>query len=163
MTNSYGFPGNQRNQTRGVRNVIDAAVDNRRQGKNVMRRIFKMAIAANFAFVLLAMCFVAKASAQCGSVLSSNVESIQPQLEGQPQFMPVSFPEPGGQNDQIVGFWRAKFISEGSSGIPDGTLIDNPFVEWHADGTEIMNSPAPLLPKVSAWGCGRRPESRATS
>ena len=141
MTNSYGFPGNQRYQTRGVRNVIDDAVDNRQQGKNVMRTIFRAAIAATFAFVLVAMCFVSKASAQCGSVLSSNLESIQPQLlEGQPQFMPVSFPVLGSQNDQIVGFWRAKFISEGSSGIPDGTVIDNPFVEWHSDGTEIMNS-----------------------
>ena len=54
--------------------------------------------------------------------------------------MPASFAERGRQNDQIVGFWRAKFISEGSSGIPDGALVDNPFVEWHSDGTEIMNS-----------------------
>jgi hypothetical protein len=141
MTNSYGFPGNQRDQTRGVRNVIDAAVDNRQQGRNVMRTMFRAAIAATFAFVLVGMCFVSKASAQCASVLSSNVESIQPQLlEGQPVFMPASFPVLGSQNDGIVGFWRAKFISEGNSGIPDGTLIDNPFVEWHSDGTEIMNS-----------------------
>ena len=140
MTNSYAFPGIQRDKAKRARNVIDAAVDNRRQGKNVMC-IFKAAIAATFAFVLVGMCFVSQASAQCGSVLSSNVESIQPQLpEGQPQFMPVSFPVPGSHNDQIVGFWRAKFISEGSSGIPDGTLVDNPFVEWHSDGTEIMNS-----------------------
>jgi len=140
MTNSYAFPGIQRDRAKRARNVIDAAVDNRRQGKNVMR-IFKAAIAATFAFVVVAMCFVSQASAQCGSVLSSNVESIQPQLlEGQPQFQPVSFPVPGSHNDQIVGFWRAKFISEGSSGIPDGTLVDNPFVEWHSDGTEMMNS-----------------------
>jgi hypothetical protein len=39
-----------------------------------------------------------------------------------------------------VGFWKAKFVSEGSSGIPDGTLIDSPFVQWHDDRTEIMNS-----------------------
>ena len=139
MTNSYAFPGIQRDRAKRARNVIDAAVDNRRQGKNVMR-IFKAAIAATFAFVMVAMCFVSQASAQCGSVLSSNVESIQPQLEGQPQFVPASFLERGSQNDQIVGFWRAKFISEGSSSIPDGTLVDNPFVEWHSDGTEIMNS-----------------------
>ena len=102
---------------------------------------FRTAIIAVFATVLLGTSSVSKASAQCGSVLSSNLESIQPQLlGGAPQFMPASFAEPGSENDQIVGFWRAKFISEGSSGIPDGTLIDNPFVEWHGDGTEIMNS-----------------------
>jgi hypothetical protein len=106
-----------------------------------VKDLFRTAIIAVFATVLLGTSLVSKASAQCGAMLSSNLESIQPQLlEGQPRFMPASFAEPGSQNDQIVGFWRAKFISEGSSGIPDGTLIDNPFVEWHGDGTEIMNS-----------------------
>lgn len=140
MTNSYGFPGNQRDQTRGVRNVIDAAVDNRQQGENVMRTMFRAAIAATFA-ILVGMCFVSKASAQGASVLSSNVESIQPQLlEGQPQFMPASFLELGSQNDGIVGFWKVKFIAEGNAGIPDGTVLDNAFVQWHSDGTEMMNS-----------------------
>lgn len=105
-----------------------------------MKNLFRTATIAMFATVLMGTSLVSKASAQCGSVLSSNLESIQPQPEGQPRFMPASFPERGRQNDQIVGFWRAKFISEGSSGIPDGTLVDNPFVEWHSDGTEIMNS-----------------------
>ena len=106
MTNSYGFPGNQRDQTRGVRNVIDAAVDNRQQGENVMRTMFRAAIAATFA-ILVGMCFVSKASAQCASVLSSNVESIQPQLlEGQPQFMPASFLELGSQNDGSLASGR---------------------------------------------------------
>ena len=72
--------------------------------------------------------------------------------------MPASFPERGRENDQIVGFWRAKFISEGSSGIPDGTLIDNPFVEWHSDGTEIMNSPPPCYP-VSPGGVAQNRKS----
>jgi hypothetical protein len=40
----------------------------------------------------------------------------------------------------IVGFWHVKFVSEGSSGIPDGTEIDAGYSEWHSDGTEIMNS-----------------------
>jgi hypothetical protein len=42
--------------------------------------------------------------------------------------------------DPIVGMWQVKFISEGNDGIPDGTVIDNAFAQWHADGTEIMNS-----------------------
>ena len=106
-----------------------------------MRTMFKAAIAATFAFVLVGMCLVSKASAQCASVLSSNVESIQPQLlEGQPQFMPASFLELGSQNDGIVGFWKVKFIAEGNAGIPDGTVLDNAFVQWHSDGTEMMNS-----------------------
>ncbi len=31
-------------------------------------------------------------------------------------------------------------ISDGSAGIPDGTLIDWGFAQWHSDGTEITNS-----------------------
>ncbi|MGH7779260.1 MAG: hypothetical protein ACREQR_05495 [Candidatus Binataceae bacterium] len=105
------------------------------------KTIFKTAIAATFASVLLGMCFVSEAVAQCGALSASNLESLQPQLlEGQSLFMPASFAERGSESDKIVGFWRAKFISEGSSGIPDGTLVDYPFVEWHGDGTEIMNS-----------------------
>jgi hypothetical protein len=42
-----------------------------------------------------------------------------------------------------VGFWKIKFVSEGSSGIPDGTVIDNGLAQWHSDGTEIMNSSRP--------------------
>jgi len=106
-----------------------------------MKNLLRTAIIAAFATVLLGTGFVSKASAQCGSLLSSNLVTIQPQfLNGQPLFMPASFAEPGSENDKIIGFWRAQFISEGSTGIPDGTLVDNPFVEWHDDGTEIMNS-----------------------
>ncbi len=40
----------------------------------------------------------------------------------------------------IVGFWRVDLISEGNAGIPDGTVLDAGFSQWHSDGTEILNS-----------------------
>lgn len=40
----------------------------------------------------------------------------------------------------IVGLWNFTFVSEGNSGIPDGTVIDAGYVAWHSDGTEITNS-----------------------
>ena len=43
----------------------------------------------------------------------------------------------------IVGLWSVQFVSEGSNGIPDGTVIDQGYATWHADGTEIMNSGRP--------------------
>ena len=104
--------------------------------------IIRTAIAATFAFGLLATCFVSKAAAQCGALSASNVEAIEPEL-GLPQFMQVSFAEKGSEADHIVGFWHAKFTAEGNTGNnepPDGTVIDSPFVQWHEDGTEIMNS-----------------------
>ena len=42
--------------------------------------------------------------------------------------------------------WRVQFIAEGNTGSmapPDGVVIDNAIVVWHADGTEIMNSGRP--------------------
>ena len=44
--------------------------------------LFRTAIIAVFATVLLGTSLVSKASAQCRSVLSSNLESIQPGLLG---------------------------------------------------------------------------------
>jgi hypothetical protein len=40
----------------------------------------------------------------------------------------------------ITGLWSFTFISQGTVGIPDGTVIDAGYVTWHADGTELMNS-----------------------
>ena len=44
--------------------------------------------------------------------------------------------------EDIVGFWRVKLISKGNTGlgIPDGTILDRGFAQWHSDNTEIMNS-----------------------
>jgi len=47
---------------------------------------------------------------------------------------------PDADRDPIVGFWRVDLISEGNSGIPDGTVLDAGFTQWHSDGTEILNS-----------------------
>lgn len=45
----------------------------------------------------------------------------------------------------IVGLWSVQFVSEGSEGIPDGTVIDQGYATWHSDGTEIMNSGRPPI------------------
>jgi hypothetical protein len=42
--------------------------------------------------------------------------------------------------DPITGMWHIELISKGSEGIPDGAVVDNGFSQWHADGTEILNS-----------------------
>jgi hypothetical protein len=67
---------------------------------------------------------------------------------GKPSQMMTSGQEPqsvfeGGAG--IVGMWKFTFTSEGSSGIPDGTLIDQGYTVWHADGTEITNSGRPPI------------------
>jgi hypothetical protein len=45
----------------------------------------------------------------------------------------------------IVGLWKTKFVSKGTTGIPDGAVIDDGYATWHRDGTEIMNSGRPPI------------------
>ncbi len=45
--------------------------------------------------------------------------------------------EDAGFGPSMVGTWKEHWISEGSSGIPDGTEVDAGYAQWHSDGTEI--------------------------
>jgi hypothetical protein len=44
----------------------------------------------------------------------------------------------------IVGMWHVTFASDANDAapffIPDGATLDDGYAQWHADGTEIMNS-----------------------
>jgi hypothetical protein len=50
----------------------------------------------------------------------------------------VSDNEPAGA--AIVGFWKFTFVSQNNPGIPDGTVLEVGYAQWHSDGTEITNS-----------------------
>lgn len=108
-----------------------------------MKTTFKAAVTGILAVLLLGMVFVSKASAQCASPGLKMGAMLYGSLEGTNQLRQASFvltDDREDSDDGIVGFWRVKFVSEGSAGIPDGTVVDNGFVQWHRDGTEIMNS-----------------------
>lgn len=45
--------------------------------------------------------------------------------------------------EPIVGLWKVRLVSEGNAGVPDGTLLDAGYAQWHSDGTELMNSSRP--------------------
>jgi len=57
-----------------------------------------------------------------------------------------------GEGDGIVGLWHAKLVSQGSQYIPDGVPIDDMYVQWHSDGTELTNSSRP--PVTSSFCMG---------
>ena len=103
-----------------------------------MRR-FKTPIIGTLAVLFLGMVFVSSAAAQCG--MPSIAGTIQPQSwRGAPEPRRTEAPEVAdseGTNQRIVGFWKFKFV------LPDGTVIDNGFAQWHSDGTEITNSSRP--------------------
>ncbi len=114
-----------------------------------MRTTLKAAVTGILVTVLLGMVFVSRASAQCASPQWHKTGGIEPQAwQGATQLQRASFAlaaNQEGSDDRIVGFWKVKFVSEGNLGlgIPDGAVIDNGFVQWHGDGTEIMNSSRP--------------------
>jgi hypothetical protein len=70
--------------------------------------------------------------------------------DGLPSFSPpaaIAASASGSSSDEsrsIVGMWHVTFASDGNNAapffIPDGATLDDGYVQWHADGTEIMNS-----------------------
>lgn len=47
--------------------------------------------------------------------------------------------------EPITGLYEVTMTAEGNgpTGLPDGAPVDHAYVQWHADGTEIMNSGRP--------------------
>ena len=112
-----------------------------------MRFTFRIAFIGTLAIVLLGMVSVSTATAQCALFGWHRAGTIPPQgWQGTSGLTSASLSlaaEQSASDDRIVGFWKVKFVSEGTPGIPDGTVIDNALVQWHGDGTEIMNSSRP--------------------
>jgi hypothetical protein len=103
----------------------------RQKKENLMRTMFT----ATFGLAVFAMILTPSASAGCG-------ELPRQQAANRPSpFVQVSDNDPGGA--AVVGFWKITFVSRNNAGIPDGTVLDAGYAQWHSDGTEIMNSSRP--------------------
>ena len=109
-------------------------------------------IGVGLAVVLYSVVGVSTAGAQCGfpSITGSMPSRQGSAAPGTPSISRAGalenqdgVGEKHGSNRTIVGFWRVDLVSEGTPGIPDGTVIDNSLVQWHEDGTELMNSSRP--------------------
>ena len=107
----------------------------------------KMAVALGL--VLIGTVLTAKASAECLSYLPGHKAGavVSPQSWSGAEFSSASLvlASEHDSNDAIVGFWKVTFTAEGNGkeGPPDDTQIDSGYVQWHSDGTEIMNSGRP--------------------
>ena len=112
-----------------------------------MRSTFRIAFTGTLAIFLLGVVSVSPATAQCALFGWHKTGAIQPQAwQEMSRLTPAALSltaNHAASDDRIVGFWKVKFVSEGTPGITDGTVIDNAFVQWHGDGTEIMNSSRP--------------------
>ena len=110
------------------------------------------AIAIMFGTLVLAGVMAVNAGAQCGASdgpLTSNTATalLMHSAPTKAATTTTSAPAPSTQvapvGAPIVGFWHVKFISKGTGFIPDGTVVDMGFSQWHSDGTEILNSSRP--------------------
>ena len=107
----------------------------------------KMAVALGL--VLIGTILSAKASAECLSYLPGHKAGavVSPQSWSGAEFSSASLvlASEHDSNDAIVGFWKVTFTAEGNGkeGPQDDTPIDSGYVQWHSDGTEIMNSGRP--------------------
>lgn len=77
-----------------------------------------------------AIAFSSSASAACGDGAMKQSAAYQEE-HGQALFRRVSDNPPG--NGSIVGMWSFTFVAGGQT-------IDFGYVQWHSDGTELMNS-----------------------
>ncbi len=97
--------------------------------------------------LLLTTLLPTTASAECASYYRPKPGAMLRPQSWQRQSAPVSLLPIADDrrffNEPIVGMWKVTFIAKGNVGAglpPDGAVIDSAFVQWHSDGTEIMNS-----------------------
>lgn len=115
-----------------------------------MKTIFRALSAALSAGIFAAM-LVSRASAACGDWSNGQGAPGFAQLSEASVVATMRSVAPGAEAEasrragpSIVGLWQVQLVSKGNTShnppIPDGTLIDFGFSEWHRDGTEILNS-----------------------
>ena len=111
------------------------------------KAMFRTAITGTLAMVSLAMGLGTEASAGCANPPGFKAGAFQPiswQRTGKFGLgSPLLVADHDDSVDGIVGFWSVTFVSKGTPGVPDGTVFENGFQQWHSDGTEIHNSQAP--------------------
>jgi hypothetical protein len=105
------------------------------------KAMFRTAITGTLAMVSLAMGLVTEASAGCVNPLGFKAGAFQPiSWQRTREFGPGSpllVADRDDSVDRIVGFWRVTWVSKGTPGLPDGTVLSDAFQQWHPDGTEI--------------------------
>jgi hypothetical protein len=88
------------------------------------------------------------ASAGCGDVSSLQAPFVFPQttLLSSPSLASVEAKAASNSNSSpsIEGMWSFQFIAKGDAAgtpsIPDGAQVDFGYIQYHSDGTELLNS-----------------------
>ena len=103
------------------------------------------------AVALAGMSVAARAEAEC---FTTKPQSVIASLAHLPSFQSRSSQAVAGalgvvdptKPPSIVGLWHVVFTTTSNDvGIPPGAVIDDAYVTWHSDGTELMNSSRPPM------------------
>jgi len=111
-----------------------------------MKRLRSIVITAALGVVAFATVFATTARASCVPLTEKGEAGWRLQSSrSQPGTFALALaqfaPDTSAADPSIVGFWQVAFVAQGNTnGIPDGAPIDSAYVQWHSDGTEIMNS-----------------------
>ena len=101
---------------------------------------------------LLLVAFVPRAAANCGPEPSAGQKPAFAPPPRAVRLTPVAYTVRDGNEGEdrgdasIVGFWSVVFTAKGNEknpapfNPPDGVQLDAGYVQWHSDGTELMNS-----------------------
>ena len=130
--------------------------------KDLARSVLKTA-ATTLGLAVCATVFMQTARADCGSYTSMGQKPV-PAPAQRPLLRAIAYrlttPAVAARDDDndaaIVGMWKVQFVSEGTNGIPDGTMIDSAYAQWHSDGTEIMNSGRPPITSSFCLGVWKK-------
>jgi hypothetical protein len=105
------------------------------------KAMFRTAITGTLAMASLAMGLLTEASAGCVNPPGFKAGAFQPiswQRTGEfGPGSPLLVADYDASVDGIVGFWRVTWVSKGTSGVRDGTVLSEAFQQWHSDRTEI--------------------------
>jgi len=110
-----------------------------------MKTVWKR-FATAMGIILIGTMLTATANAACGNGQSAGALKRQSWNDSNRYPSGSLILAHDGSGDPIVGMWKVAFIAKGNTGPeapPDGAVIDAAIVQWHSDGTEIMNSGRP--------------------
>ena len=117
--------------------------------KRNVERMWNMTI-ATLAGLTLGAGLAPNAKAGCGdiarNVYALNAPGVSPMMaapRGPMTAFEASADQPQPEGASIVGMWRFTFVAKDSPPVPNGTVVDAGFSQWHSDGTEITNSSKP--------------------
>ena len=126
-----------------------------------MRKMLRAIITAAAGAAAVGLFYTPAAAAGCAwpdALGRSGAPRSRPQA-GLGEYRPALFllaEDQDGAGAGIVGLWHVKLVSQGSQYIPDNTPIDDAYVQWHSDGTELMNSSRPPVTGSFCMGVWER-------